>query len=95
MFLLPIIMIAGYVACLHIFEARLNNDKLDLLYLEIGIILGVIGLLFIFRNFFKAIKNTRLFIKIYTNSIIYDYLTEKGEFKTFTLQKNDIKSVKW
>ncbi|MDR2080891.1 MAG: hypothetical protein LBP54_03250 [Campylobacteraceae bacterium] len=36
-----------------------------------------------------------LFIKIYNNKITYDYLAEKGKFKTFELPKEQIKSVKW
>ncbi|MDR2080889.1 MAG: hypothetical protein LBP54_03240 [Campylobacteraceae bacterium] len=40
-------------------------------------------------------KKRGLFIKIYNNKITYDYLTRKHEFKTFTLPKEQIKSVKW
>jgi hypothetical protein len=95
-FMLPIIITLIYI--IYTYMQKPDNNTLNLIYCKTGIVLGIIALLFIFRNFFKAvknIKNVKLFIKIHDTYITYDYLTQKGEFKTFVLQKNGIETVKW
>jgi hypothetical protein len=104
-------LFAAYRLYFHgIPKAIIENDAVDLRYWQGGLIyIAVNGTIafFIIANIIRNFLRNPLFIKIYNNHITYDYLTEddklklfdlfvnKSDIKTFTLQKADIKSVKW
>jgi hypothetical protein len=79
-------------------NAIIENDVIDLRKYRDGLITTTIGTiigLFMVGKIVRHFLKNKLFIKIYDTYITYDYLTEKGEFKIFTLQKQDILSIKW
>jgi hypothetical protein len=98
-FMLPFFILVAYIAYFYAMpEAMVENDGARLRRVQTGLTIGIVGTLlmaFVFiRTIFRFKKNP-LFIKIFNNQITYDYLTEKGEFTTFMLPKENIKSVKW
>jgi hypothetical protein len=73
-------------------------DSLDELYRKLALGTATIGVLWILFSKIKMlimlIKN-QLYIKIYEDRIIYEYLTEKGEYKADVLKMEEIVSIKW
>ena len=73
-------------------------DSLDELYRKLALGTATIGVLWVLlskiKMFIMLIKN-KLYIKIYEDRIIYEYLTEKGEYKIDILNMEEIVSIKW
>jgi hypothetical protein len=79
-------------------NAITENDVIDLRKYQGGLVAiatGTIVALFMVGKIVMHFLKNRLFTKIYDTYITYDYLTQKGELKIFTLQKQDIRSIKW
>ncbi|MDR1977053.1 MAG: hypothetical protein LBQ18_08720 [Campylobacteraceae bacterium] len=99
LFMLLLFILLAYGAYFYAMpEAMAENDGARLRRLQSGLIIGVIGICsvaFILTRAVLKFKKNPLFIKIFNDKITYDYLTEKVEFKTFILPKENIKSVKW
>jgi len=97
-----ILCVVLFVMCGLYFYAIPNaiaeNNTLHLRYRQIGLMgiaIGTIVVSFMICTIIRNFLKNELFIKIFNNQISYDYLTEKGEFKTFVLQKKDIKLIGW
>jgi len=73
-------------------------DSLDELYRKLALGTAIIGILWILlskvKMLIKLIKN-KLYIKIYEDEIVYDYLTEQAEYKTDVLKRQEVVSIKW
>jgi len=73
-------------------------DSLDELYRRMALGTAVFGIIFtlVTRNkiLYKLITST-LYIKELKDSVVYEYVTEKGEIKTDTILKVHISSITW
>ncbi|WP_457596786.1 hypothetical protein [Hydrogenimonas sp.] len=75
-----------------------ETDSLDELYRRLALGTAVIGILWALLSNMKMliglIKN-RLYIKIYDDSIVYEYINIGGEKKSLIVHVDDYKNISW